>query len=119
MNFNFAKEFRLRAKNDFKALRLNSVAHHTKFFNIYYADIKPGSPSRIGLSVSKKCGNAVARNFLKRKIRENFRKSNLKFKGLDLLVNLKPAINSLPREKSAQVIDILLVQAFDAISFSR
>lgn len=42
--------------------------------------------SRLGVSVSKKSGNAVIRNGLKRSVREWFRSSSLKEKNLDLLV---------------------------------
>ena len=43
--------------------------------------------SRLGLSVSKKSGNAVARNYWKRSIREAFRRSRAKLPvGIDLVV---------------------------------
>jgi ribonuclease P protein component len=43
--------------------------------------------SRLGLSVSKKSGNAVARNYWKRSIREAFRRNRAEFPtGIDLVV---------------------------------
>lgn len=43
--------------------------------------------SRLGLSVSKKSGNAVARNYWKRSIREAFRRSRTELPiGIDLVV---------------------------------
>ncbi len=45
------------------------------------------SISRLGLSVSKKSGNAVARNYWKRSIREAFRRNRAQFPGgIDLVV---------------------------------
>lgn len=44
------------------------------------------SNSRLGISVSKKFGNAVRRNCFKRHVREIFRKSTFKFSGFDVLV---------------------------------
>lgn len=42
-------------------------------------------PSRLGLTVSRKVGNAVVRNRVKRQLREIFRKTHLP-EGLDLVV---------------------------------
>lgn len=52
---------------------------------IYY---KPSNSnvSRLGISASKKFGNAVKRNKLKRIVREYFRISTLKNSGFDILV---------------------------------
>lgn len=48
--------------------------------------------SRIGFSVTKKVGNAVLRNRYKRIMRDMFRTSELKFKGLDILVIVSPYV---------------------------
>lgn len=46
---------------------------------------------RLGLSVSKKVGNAVVRNGLRRRLREVFRSSSVEAKGsLDLVVSARP-----------------------------
>ena len=42
--------------------------------------------SRIGITVSKKNGNAVRRNYIKRFLREFFRLNNYKFNNFDYVV---------------------------------
>lgn len=50
--------------------------------------MKQHTPTRMGISVSKKVGNAVKRNRIKRKIREAFRISGKKNNSLDFLVTV-------------------------------
>lgn len=64
--------------------------------------LKSNSHSRIAFSITKKVGNAVIRNRYKRIMRDMFRKSDLKLKGLDILVIVSPYItknNSLTEDR--------------------
>jgi ribonuclease P protein component len=42
---------------------------------------RPEGPSRLGLTVSRKVGNAVVRNRVKRRVREWFRRTRSSFAG--------------------------------------
>jgi len=82
---NYPKINRLRTKKDFSNLRDESKSYSDKFFRVYYK--KNNSKfSRIGISVSKKCGNAVFRNKVKRMTKESFRVSPYKTLGHDALI---------------------------------
>jgi ribonuclease P protein component len=55
-----------------------------------------GTPSsRLGLAISRKVGNAVARNHVKRRVRECFRHYQHALAGLDLVVTGRPAAAAL------------------------
>lgn len=56
--------------------------------------------SRLGLTVSRKFGGAVARNLMKRRIREIFRNRRTTLPaGLDLVVNVRQGAGSTPFER--------------------
>ena len=50
----------------------------------------PPLPARLGLAVSRRAGNAVQRNRVKRLVREVFRKRAAAFTGLDLVASARP-----------------------------
>ena len=63
--------------------------------------------SRLGLSVSKKSGNAVARNYWKRSIREAFRRSRAELPvGIDVVV--RP-------QKGATADSLIIAQSLPAL----
>ncbi len=55
--------------------------------------------SRLGLAISRKYGNAVQRNRLKRQLRHNFRTFDCHFIGIDMLII--PATNARHMQDSA------------------
>jgi ribonuclease P protein component len=94
-DFGFGKEYRLLNSHDFSYLRGRSRCVSNKNMRAYFKPSQvEGGPSRVGFSISKKVGNAVVRNFVKRRCREVFRTHALKQKGLDALVVVSPRIYS-------------------------
>ncbi|MCB9092956.1 MAG: ribonuclease P protein component [Halobacteriovoraceae bacterium] len=90
-DFSFPKEARLRSKKDFGNLRHKSTRIQSAFFLGFYS-ISPEKikQTRLGISVSKKLGNAVCRNRIKRLVRESFRINHtLKNLGIDLHIVAK------------------------------
>ena len=86
MNNGFPKKTRVRTQGDFDAV------YQSKHFAadgvlVIHAASNGTEQTRLGLSVSRKVGNAVVRNHWKRRIRESFRlqQSDLP-RGLDIVV---------------------------------
>lgn len=86
---NFKKSSRLRSKSDFSYLRSSKLKVKSSLLTVVYSDTQTGlSESRIGMAISKKSGNAVNRNLVKRVLREEFRNSQFRHIGKDCLLIL-------------------------------
>ena len=62
------KNFRVKREKDFKAIFKDGTSFATRKFVVYQLENQQNH-FRVGLSVSKKLGNAVTRNQIKRRIR--------------------------------------------------
>lgn len=63
------KAYRVRKNEEFTEIITKKRSKASRCFVIYYED-KKEDHARVGISVSKKLGNAVVRNKLKRQLRE-------------------------------------------------
>lgn len=74
------KKESLRSNRDFRKVYDNGKSFANKYLVMFY--IKNGRKNnRVGFSVTKKLGNAVTRNKIKRRMRESYRINSHKFKG--------------------------------------
>lgn len=73
MDRRLTKEERLRKRRDFLQLRTSVTRLHTRHFIIVWERRGGDTPSRLGITVSRKVGCAVVRNRWKRLVREYFR----------------------------------------------
>jgi len=80
--FTFDKSARLRKREDFTRLSSNASKWVSPNFIILFGD-PFDSCIRLGVTVSKRVGNAVSRNHLKRLIREFYRNNSEKFPVFD------------------------------------
>lgn len=90
--FHYPKKNRLCLREDFQYLQRDSARYSAPSCLIYYRASRINIPeTRIAFSISKKMGNAVKRNRLKRILKEYFRCSEFNTLGLDCLmvVNFK------------------------------
>lgn len=88
-DLSFGKEHRLLSKRDFLSLKSGSKMVQDRRLRIFYKRNSNQRATRIGLAVSKKVGNAVVRNRVKRILREEFRHSPFKRQGFDALIVVK------------------------------
>jgi len=91
---NFPKAERLLKRKEFLRLSGSGSKLHSKHFIIIRGDVG-ASVTRIGITVSRKTGNAVARNRCKRLIREFYRRNKGLFIGSDYNIIAKPGAAQL------------------------
>jgi ribonuclease P protein component len=91
----FTKSERLLKRFEFTGLSNSGKTIQDRFFIVVF---KPGTgkPTRLGITVSKRVGNAVTRNRLKRLVREVFRLRRSRItSGIDLNVIAKKSAGDL------------------------
>lgn len=82
---------RLTDSPEFERVYRQGTAYRGKCFSVHAFPNEHGNP-RLGLSVSRKVGNAVTRNTVRRRLKEVFRASTSEIPGdLDLVVSARPA----------------------------
>lgn len=87
--FCFRPEQRIRNRSQFLQLYREAQRFHTPYFVLYIRENKL-EQSRLGITVSRKIGKPVARNRIKRRIREVFRqRCNDLQPSADMVVNAK------------------------------
>ncbi|HRC85324.1 MAG TPA: ribonuclease P protein component [Thermoanaerobaculia bacterium] len=87
-----ARADRLRSRADYLRCYRQGRRQAGPLFNLHTHDNALDHP-RLGITASRKVGKAVVRGLLKRRVREVFRRSELRTSlgGLDLVVHLQPA----------------------------
>lgn len=90
---------RLTNSPEFERVYKQGTAYRAKLISVHAFSSEAGSP-RLGLSVSKKVGNAVARNVVKRRLREIFRSQLPEIREeLDFVISARPAASEATYEE--------------------
>lgn len=91
----FPRTARMRHRREFLSLGRTGEKRRTPHF-VLVIERSP-APARLGITVSRKVGNAVTRNRLKRRIRERFRRHSLRTEvNGTLLVIAKSGVGAVP-----------------------
>ena len=103
-----AKTYRLRERKDFRRVYQRGKSQAYPYFVLYYRPSRLPN-YRIGFSVSKKQGNAVVRNRLKRRFREVCRLTPEAFSsGMDYIFIIRSAMgNASGGQMKAQLLQAL------------
>jgi len=95
----FARASRLRNRKSFLKLYEQGLRVSTAYF-VLFGLPGAGPQSRLGITATKKFGHAVARNRIKRLIREIFRKNRgVADSPLDIVVNVKLDARTQPYQR--------------------
>lgn len=103
------KKFRIKKNKDFQIVFKQGKSFANRQFIIYVLKKNEQSAFRIGLSVSKKIGNSVMRNRIKRRIRQSFfeLKDFIKVENDYVIIARKPAAEMEFHEIKSSLIHLL------------
>ena len=108
----FPKSARVRTRRDFLAIQGGGRKLHTDSFLVFVAP-GPSGGKRLGITVSKRVGNAVVRNRVKRLVREIYRLRQAAFPvGADVVFVAKRSAAELEFARADQEVERLCARAF-------
>ncbi|MGD9677750.1 MAG: ribonuclease P protein component [Vulcanibacillus sp.] len=105
------RKYRLKKRKDFKRIYIRGKSYSNRELVVYIFNNYTVEEYRIGISVSKKIGNAVLRNRIKRLIKEvlhnKLKQIKIK-KNIDLIIIArKPIIDMKYKDIERSIIDLL------------
>lgn len=97
----YPKSARVRRRSQYLQIQRDGRRRHTAHL-VLIRQAAAGPQSRLGVTVSKRIGNAVVRNRVKRILRELFRTRRAEmYPALDLIVIAKPGAETLTYAQAA------------------
>ncbi|MFC5653199.1 ribonuclease P protein component [Paenibacillus solisilvae] len=103
------RKLRLRNREDFSRIYRNGKSFANNQFVVYWSRQSKADPLRLGVSASKKIGNAVVRNRMRRLVKEIVRHHTDRITGqLDIIVIVrKPAVGLKMQELEKSMLHVL------------
>jgi len=109
----FGKDERIRKRKDYLKTYRNGTRIDSKYFIIILSRNQSGT-KRLGITVTKKIGNSVKRNRIKRLLREFFRLNKNKLPDLqDIVIIVKKEIPSLKYQDVCVELEDLFLERAD------
>lgn len=113
--FSFHKDERIRNRRDFQIVYDRGVRRGSEHFVVVFLENTSGT-KRLGITVSKKVGNAVKRNRIKRLVREFFRLNKARLPGAgDIVVIARRHRDDLTYRKVSRELGELLIPQGDDV----
>lgn len=106
----FPKEARLLRPLEFQRVQRGGRAHDLGLLVVRAGRRDPPGGARLGLAISRKVGHAVARNHVKRRVREWFRRHREDLPGWDLVVSARPGAGRLSQAEVDAILGRLLAR---------
>ena len=105
----FPKESRLRKRHEFLALRNTGKRSRSEHF-LFVRYLAGEAPVQLGITVTKKIGGAVARNRIKRGVREGFRhiRGKMPLGGQVLVIAQRGSADLRPTQIASEIQAMLL-----------
>lgn len=105
----FSRERRVRARRDFQATYAESRKYVGRYFVVF---ARSGGDLRLGITATRKVGGAVARNRVRRRVREVFRRYPFpEGASGDIVVNVRDGAPGAPFANLAAELEGLLRRA--------
>lgn len=103
------KKLRLRNREDFSRIYRNGKSFANSQFVVYWSRQHQSDPFRLGVSASKKIGNAVVRNRMRRLVKEIVRHQQERIvEKLDIIVIVrKPAVGLEMKDLEKSMLHVL------------
>lgn len=102
------KLYRLKRKKDVEAIIKKKQSYGNKAYVIYINKNIETESYRVGISASKKLGNAVVRNKIKRQMRAVFRQFKNNVNKSDLFIIARPGFLTMSHKERTEQLKMLL-----------
>lgn len=109
MDQRFPKTARLLKRSEFRRVYDQGTPHRNAGFHLFVRGRDEPGPTRLGLTATRRAGNSVRRNLLRRRARDVFRRNYGRLKaGYDLVVNFHPKLAEMPKDEFDRLfLDVL------------
>lgn len=106
------KQDRIRLEKEYKSILSSGSKFYSQFFLLVVKKTSPEKKTRFGFIASKKVGNAVVRNSVKRKLREIVRLSLNEIKpGFDCVIIANPNTPNASYKELEKAFEKLIVKS--------